>query len=281
MTSEADEQLPGLLAREALDLFGEYQGGGGQALIARAVPVFRAALAAAIRCGARDIAVYHNNLGYALHELAVATDDAASEAEAVRCQRAALDATGPDDEDRAAYLCSLASGLRALYDHTGEAGLLREAVSAASESIGLPGIAPSMATRYAVLGGALEAGYPHESGPAVLTEVITAYRHAASHAELLGDPAAASHWSSAGSWARERHERTGDMDALADGIRFTRKAAAAAEGDTRLGYLSNLGNVLRLRFARADDLEALAESVSASRTALTGSWPGNPDLPRR
>ena len=37
-----------------------------------AVPIFRAALAEAAATGAPDIAAYHNNLGYALHELAEA-----------------------------------------------------------------------------------------------------------------------------------------------------------------------------------------------------------------
>src|SRR5579862_6538030 len=115
MTSTAGEQRPEPLVRKAFDLFSQYQRTHDQPLITRAVHVFRAALAAAIRCGSPDIAAYHNNLGYALHEFAVATGDEAAQAEAVHCHRAAVAAAGRDDAARVPYLLSLSSGLRALY----------------------------------------------------------------------------------------------------------------------------------------------------------------------
>ena len=126
------EQRPEPLMHEALDLFGEYQRSSDQPSLVRAVRVFRAALAAAVRVGVPDIAGYHNNLGYALRQLAVATSDAAAQAESVRCLRAAVAAADPDDPDRAAYLCSLSSALRELYGYTGDAELLRTAVQVAT-----------------------------------------------------------------------------------------------------------------------------------------------------
>ena len=90
MTEVGGERRSQSLVREALGLFGEYQRTGDLPLLARAVPVFRAALAEALGTGAPDIAAYHNNLGYALHEFATATGDAAAQAEAVGCHRAAL-----------------------------------------------------------------------------------------------------------------------------------------------------------------------------------------------
>lgn len=181
------EQRPEPLVREALDLFGEYQHTSDQPSLVRAVHVFRAALAAAVRVGVPDIAAYHNNLGYALRELAVATGDAAVQAESVRCLRAAVAATDSDDPDRVAYLCSLASGLRELYGYTGDAELLRTAVQVATVATESAGFEPSPVTKYAVLAGALGDLYEHKADPAVLTELIAAYREAASCAEL-GDP---------------------------------------------------------------------------------------------
>jgi hypothetical protein len=168
--------------------------------------------------GAPDIAGYHNNLGFALHELGAATADAAAEAEAVSCQRAALAAAGPDDPDRAGYLCSLSSGLRALFRYTGQAGLLQEAARAAAEAVGRPALEPSLATRHAVLAGSLADLYEHRADPAVLAGIITAYREAASWAEFLDEPGLAAHWNSLGGWLSERYERTGDVGALSEGI---------------------------------------------------------------
>ena len=267
--------------REALGLFGEYQRTGDQPSLVRAVPVFRAALAAAVRVGGPDISSYHNNLGYALRELAVATSDAAAQAESVRCLRAAVAAVDSDDPDRAAYLCSLSSGLRDLYGYTGDAELLRTAVQVATAATESDSLEPSLATQYAVLAGALEDLYTHQADSAVLTELIAAYREAASYAELLDEPGLAAHWNSLGSWLRERYERTGDVDALTESVRYSRKALAAASGDQHLGYLSNLGDDLRLVFERTGDLDALAEAVAADRLAVAGTWPGHPDLPRR
>jgi len=194
--------------REALGLFGEYQRTGDQPSLVRAVPVFRAALAAAVRVGGPDISSYHNNLGYALRELAVATSDAAAQAESVRCLRAAVAAVDSDDPDRAAYLCSLSSGLRDLYGYTGDAELLRTAVQVATAATESDSLEPSLATQYAVLAGALEDLYTHQADSAVLTELIAAYREAASYAELLDEPGLAAHWNSLGSWLRERYERS-------------------------------------------------------------------------
>jgi tetratricopeptide (TPR) repeat protein len=281
VTERGGEQRPEPLVREALDLFGEYQHTSDQPSLVRAVHVFRAALAAAVRVGVPDIAAYHNNLGYALRELAVATGDAAVQAESVRCLRAAVAATDSDDPDRVAYLCSLASGLRELYGYTGDAELLRTAVQVATVATESAEFEPSPATKYAVLTGALGDLYEHKADPAVLTELIAAYREAASYAELLDDPGLAAHWNSLGGWLRERYERTGDVGALTEGVRFSRKAVAATSGDKHLGYLSNLGDDLRLVFERTGDLGALAEAVAADRKAVAGTWPGNPDLPRR
>ena len=50
------EQRPVPLAREALEAFGEYQRTGDQPSLVRAVRVFRAALAGAVRVGVPDIA---------------------------------------------------------------------------------------------------------------------------------------------------------------------------------------------------------------------------------
>jgi len=234
-----------------------------------------------VRVGVPDIAAYHNNLGYALRELAVATSDAAAQVESVRCLRAAVAATDPDDPDRTAYLCSLSSALRELYGYTGEAELLRTAVQVATAATESAGFEPSLATQYAVLAGAFEDLYTHKPDLAVLSELIAAYREAASYAELLDDPGLAAHWNSLGSWLRERYERTGDVDALTESVRFSRKAVAVTSGDKHLGYLSNLGDNLRLVFERTGDLNALAEAVAADRTAVAGTWPGNSDLPRR
>jgi hypothetical protein len=121
VTDTADEQRPGPLMREALDLFGEYQHTGGRPLITRAVPAFRTALAAADRYGVPDIAAYYNNLAYALHELAEATGDRAAQAESADWHRAAVAATERDDPDLAGYLCTLASGLCAQFGYTGQA----------------------------------------------------------------------------------------------------------------------------------------------------------------
>jgi tetratricopeptide (TPR) repeat protein len=276
-----DERRPEPLMGEALEQFGEYQRTGDQPPLVRAVPLFRAALAAAVRVGVPDPASYHNNLGYALRELAVATGDAAAQAEAVGCLRAAVAGTRPDDPDRTPYLCSLSSALRDLYRYTGDAELLRTAVRVATAATESAGLEPSLATQYAVLAGALKDLYEHLPDPAVLTELIAAYREAASYAEFLDDPGLAAHWNSLGSWVRERYERTGDLDALTDGVRFTRKAVAAAAGDQRLGYLSNLGDALRLVFERTGDLDALTEAAAADRMAVAGTRPGHPDLPRR
>ena len=139
MTEAGGGRRPQPLVREAMELFAEYQRAGGPPLLTQAVSMFRAALAAALGACAPDIAAYHNNLGYALHELAEATGDPAAQAEAVRCHRAALATAGPGDEDRAGYLCTLSSGLRAQYTSTGDPDLLREAVEAAREAIDSPG----------------------------------------------------------------------------------------------------------------------------------------------
>lgn len=84
MTEVGGERRSQSPVREALDLFGEYQRTGDLPLLTRAVPGFRAALAAAVGTGPPDIATYHTNLGYALHELATATGDAAAQAEVCR-----------------------------------------------------------------------------------------------------------------------------------------------------------------------------------------------------
>lgn len=281
MTDAAGEQRPGPLVREALDLFCEYKRTGGKPLITRAVQTFRAALTAADRYGVPDIAAYHNNLAYALHELAEATGDEAAQTEAVSWHRAAVAATERDDPALAGYLCTFASGLCALYGYAGQAELLSEALSAATEAVGLPEAEPGPAIRYAVLARVLGELYEREADPAVLTELIAAYRQAAGHAERAGDPSVAAHWNSLGGWLTELYESTGNTGGLAEAIQFARKAVAAASGDTHLKYLSSLGDALRLRFERTGDLGALTESVAAGRTAVAGSWPGNRDLPRR
>jgi len=151
MTITGGEQRPASLARAALDLFGEYQRAGGQPLLTRVVGMLRAALAAAVRDEAPDIAAYHNNLGYALRELAVASADATAQADSVSCYRAAVAATGPDDPDRVPYLCSLTSALRDLYGYTGAGELLQEAVHAATEAVQLPGLEPGLTVQYSGL----------------------------------------------------------------------------------------------------------------------------------
>jgi hypothetical protein len=281
VTDAAGEPRPGPLVREALDLFGEYQRTGGKPLITGAVQTFRAALTAAGRYGVPDIAAYHNNLAYALHELAEATGDEAAQAEAVRWHRAAVATTERNDPAMAGYLCTLASGLCALYGYAGQAELLSEAFAAATEAVSLPEAEPGPAIRYAVLAGVLGKLHERKADPALLTELIAAYRQAAGHAEQAGDPSVAAHWNSLGGWLSELYESTGDTGALADAIWFARKAVAAASGDTHLKYLSSLGDTLRLRFERTGDLDALTESVAAGRTAVAGTWPGNTDLPRR
>jgi hypothetical protein len=281
MAQTRGEQRPGPLAREGLDLFEEYQRTGDQSLLTRAIPVLRAALAAAARTGVPDIAAYHNNLAYALHNLADATADTAAQAESVSHQRAAVAATDPGDPDRAPYLFTLASGLRDLHGRTRRVELLHEAVQAATEAIDLHGFEPALTTQYSILGGALGDLYDDDPHPVLLNKIIAAYREAVSYAELLDDPDAATQWNSLGSWLREQQALTGDVGALTEGIQFARKAVAAASGDKRLTYLSNLGDTLRLRFERTGDLDALTEAVGANRTAVAGTWPGHPDLPRR
>ena len=281
LTGTADQQRPESLMLKALDLFGEYERTGERPLLTDAVRLFRAALSAAVRCEVPDSASYYNNLGYALHELAEVAGDASAQAEAVRCHRSAVAAVDRDNPRHAGYLCSLVSGLRALHGHSGDARLLREAVSAAQEAIDRPGTEPGPATRYAVLGAALGDLYAHDPDPAVLIDVIAAYRHTVDHAERLNDPDVAVYWSNLTEWLHERYERTGDTTALADGIRLARKAVAATSGDTRLGCLSSLGQMLKLRFVRTDDLEALAESAACGRAAVAGTWPGHPSLSRR
>jgi hypothetical protein len=150
MAQTRGEQRPGPLAREGLDLFEEYQRTGDQSLLTRAIPVLRAALAAAARTGVPDIAAYHNNLAYALHNLADATADTAAQAESVSHQRAAVAATDPGDPDRAPYLFTLASGLRDLHGRTRRVELLHEAVQAATEAIDLHGFEPALTTQYSI-----------------------------------------------------------------------------------------------------------------------------------
>jgi len=275
------EQRTESLVREALELFEEYQRTSDQSLLTRAVPVFRAALAAAERAGAPDIAAYHNNLAYALHLLAEATTDAATQAESVSHHRAAVAATGPDDLDRVPYLCTLSSGLRDLYGYTRSVELLHEAIQAATEAIDRHWVEPPLATQYTILADALGALYDHEPDPDVLSRVIAASREAAGYAEIFHDQDPARLWGNLGGWSRDRYALTGDVDALTEAVHYIRKAVAAASGDQRLRYLSNLGDTLRLCFERTGDLDALAEAVTANRTAAAGTWPGNPDLPRR
>jgi tetratricopeptide (TPR) repeat protein len=297
VTGPGGEQRPEPLAREALDLVGEYQRTGDLRLLAAAVPALRAALASALACRAPDPAAYHGNLAYALRLLARAASQgeaageaagagetgsaAAALAEAAASLRAAVAAASPDDPDRAGYLCALASGLRDLYRATGDAGLLREAVSAATQARDLHLPEPSMGTRYAVLAGALGDLYEHDRDTALLPEAVNAAGMSASFAELTEDPETAQRWDFAAACLREQFMRTGDVAALAEGVRFSRRAVAASSGDQRLGCLSGLGDVLRLRFERTGDTGALAEAVAAGRTAVAGTWPGNPDLPRR
>jgi len=268
------------LVREAVGLFGEYQRTGDLPALARAVPVFRAALAAAVETGAPDVAAYHNNLGYALHEFATATGDAPGQAEAVGCHRAALAATGPDHDDRAAYLCTLSSGLRALYAFSRNPELLREAVEAARAAlVSTGGDQPSPATQYAVLAGALADLHEYQADEAVLAELIGAYRTAAVLAEFNDEPGLPAHWNSLGGWLSERYELTGNTQDLEEAVPFIRKALAASSGEKRLEYLSNLSSVLRLRFERTGDLDALTESVAAARGAAAGTAPGSSTVP--
>jgi hypothetical protein len=275
------EPGPQGLARAALDLFAEYQDAGELALLSQAVHAFREALASALRVGVPDIAAYHNNLAYALHLHAVATDDAAAQAESVSCHRSAVAATGPEDPDRVPYLCTLVSGLRELYRYTGNAELLRDAARFATEAVQLPGPEPSPVTRYDLLAAALGDLYDHDGDPALLGDTIAACRQAASYAEVIGDPDPAVYWNQLGAWLCKRYSRTGDSSALAEAVQVTRKAVAGTSGDRRLGYLSNLGDALRLTFGRTGDMDALAESVAANRTVVAGTTPGNPDLSRR
>lgn len=281
MASSEGEQRPQSLAREAADLASEYQRTGDVPLLTRAVDACRAALAAAARGGVPDMAAYHNNLAYALHELAAATADAAAQAESADCYRSAVAAASSDDPDRVLYLFSLTSALRDLYGYTGNGALLQDAVRVATEAVQFDGLEPSFATQYSILAGALGDLYEHKADPAVLTRLIAAYREAARYAKFFDDPELATYWNCLGGWLHERYERTGDVDALAEATRFHRKAVAATSGDKHLGYLSNLGNNLRSVYERTGDLDVLAEAVAANRTAVAGSWPGNPDLPRR
>lgn len=288
MAGSVAEQRPLSLVREAMELLAEYQRAGDVPLLTAAVSGFRAALAAALSAGLPDVAAYHNNLGYALHELAEATDDPAAAAEAVRCHRAALAATETGDPDRVGYLCTLSSGLRAQYKRAqyksaGNPELLVEAVAAAREAIDSPSDdeQPGPVTVFAVLAGALEDWYEYQADEAVLNDLIEAHRSLVRFAEFLDEPGLPAHWDSLGRWLRERFERSGDTGALAESIEFSRKAVAAAVDDQRLGYLSNLGDALRLRFERTGDLKAITEAVTVHRLAVAGTWPGNPDLPRR
>jgi CHAT domain len=281
MTLTGGEQRPQSLVREAVDLVGEYQRTGDVPLLTRAVDVCRVALAAAVRDGAPDIATYHNNLGYTLHELAEATADADAQAESVGCYRAAVAATGPDHFDRVPYMISLASALRDLYARTGGVELVHEAAQVATDAVQLNGLEPSFATQYRILAGALGDLYEHAPDPSVLTRLIAAYREAVSYAEIFDDPELATCRDGLGGWLCERYERTGNLDALTEATRFIRKAVGAASGDKRLGYLSSLGDTLRLVFERTGDLGALTEAVDVGRAAVVGTWPGNPDLPRR
>jgi hypothetical protein len=279
---EQDGEPPaGPLVRLAAELFGDYQRDRDLDALRAAVNLFRDARALALLEGSPDIAAYHNNLAYALHELAQATGDAATQAEAVRCHRAALAATDPGDPDRTAYLCTLSSGLRDLYRFTRDPGLLREAVAAAREAIALGGPVPSRATQYAVLGGASETLYEHAAAPGVLSEVIAAYRQAVTWAQADGDPGLAGHYGSLAGWLSERFERSGDVAALTEALLFDRKAVAESTGDDYLRRLSNLANTLRLRYERTADLTALTESAAAARMAVRGTAPGHEELPRR
>jgi hypothetical protein len=287
MTETGREQRRLSLMREAINQFEGYQRTGEQSLLARAVPLLRAARAAAMEGGAPGLAAYHNNLAYALHEVAAATGDPAVQAEAVDCHRAAVAAAGPADFDRPGYLLTLASGLCALYGFTRDAGLLREAVTAAEAAAGR-GVEPSLAVQYAIAGDALGQLYRHDPerqrDPALLARVIGACREAASYADILEDPAvAAKRWGTLGSWLVERYERAGDAAALAEAIAAARQAVAAAgpEHPDRGGYLNNLRQALLQDWDRTGNRATLDEAVRVARAAVDSAPPGAPGRAQR
>ncbi|MFD0686696.1 CHAT domain-containing protein [Actinomadura fibrosa] len=238
-------------------------------------------MVAVLREGARVDPSRRAFLSTALFTLSNHIGDIEALREAVDVRRALVGDTA-DAATRADHLNELGGMARKLYESTGEAETLDEAVTAFRASVRTtPSGDPELPGRLTGLGGILQALFERTGDPDVLREAIDT-----GHRALAAFPQEHPHrgmcLANLGVSLRTSFERTGDLAVLSEAVDAHRASLAATPDDhpARAGRLLNLGNTLRTLADRTGDPQALSGAVQAGAAALELINDDHPDRAR-
>jgi tetratricopeptide (TPR) repeat protein len=176
-------------------------------------------------------------------------------------------------------LSNLGVTLLRLFERTGDAGLLEEAVGAGRTAVAdVPADDPDRARILLNLAIAIQYSFEHAGAVSLLAEAVDLSRAAVAAAPNDSFRRTA-YLSGLSRMLRAQFEHTGDPEQLTEAVQAGRDAVAAlpAEHPARAGYLSVLGLAVRELAERTGDIELLAEAVQLSRDAVAAMPVGHPD----
>ncbi|MGI5243005.1 CHAT domain-containing protein [Dactylosporangium sp. CA-139066] len=222
---------------------------------------------------------YLSNLGVALRDRFVVSQDPADLGRAVDVLRRAADIAGQDPSLSADALNLLAANLSAQSEDTGAVSDVDEAIAVGERALALtvPGD-PQRSVVLNTVGVALRRRYERAGREEDVDRAVSLLREAAGNLPA-GHPVRSMCLSNLCGALQMRFKRTGALDDIDGAVDAGRLAVADAgpANPHRAMYLSSLGLALTTRFDRTGAAADLAEAVEAGRAARDATPPGHPD----
>lgn len=178
---------------------------------------------------------------------------------------------------RGGQLSNLVNALVLLFERTGDATVLEEAVTMGRAAVAATRSGPERAGSLSSLATVLDAQFSQTGDLTVLEEAVQAARDAATMTAER-DPDRVIYLNNYGSYLRRLAKHAGDAAALEEAARILRSALdAMPSGDPgRAATLNNLGNVLQNLYEGTGNGGALREAIEVAREAADITPPGHP-----
>jgi CHAT domain/Tetratricopeptide repeat len=181
--------------------------------------------------------------------------------------------------DRSAVLSNLGTALRAVYERTGDVGVLEEAVQANRDAVAATPVGyPDPGSALSNLAAVLYVLFGRTGDIVILREAVRIGQDAVA-ATPADHPIRGHRLSNLSNALRALSERTGDSSALTEALQVGRDSIAATPvgHSDRASALNNLGGALQVLFRRTGDEAVLAEAVQTGRDAVAATHTGQPD----
>jgi len=178
---------------------------------------------------------------------------------------------------RGGQLSNLVNALTLLFERTGDAAVLEEAVRMGRAAVDATRSGPERAGSLSSLAAVLDARFSQTGDLTVLQEAAQAARDAVAITPE-GDPDRIIYLNNYGIYLRRLADHTGDAAVLAEAARVLRDALdAMPSGDPgRAATLTNLGNTLQNLYEGTGNGRVLREAIDAAREAADITPSGHP-----